>query len=321
MNPPQRKWRAALAFFALLSAGAAAGPRPDGFLVRESYLLPAGAVQTGNLIALDSSVTLAEGSTVTGNVVLIGGSLGAAGRIDGDVASVGAAVRLAGTASVGGDIAAVGPAPAVESGAAVGGSIQSAGFGPSEGGAPPRPAPAGTDSGRTNGWYELTVILFREFLLCAVAVLILLVFPTAAERVARTIAVKPAVSFVIGLLTMTAAAALFVLLTLTVCLSPLSLLGSLVLLVAALLGWVSMGLWIGRAVCGLFRLRAHPAAVAGIGTLLLTLAASLLVFVPFAGTILVLMAAAFGLGAVILTRFGGPTYQILPPEKTAPPAS
>lgn len=314
MNPPRRGWWAALAFVPLL-AGGAAGPRRDAFLVRESFTLPAGAVQTGNLIALDSSVTLAEGSTVTGNVVLIGGSLNSAGRIGGDVASVGAAIRLAGTSSVGGDIAAVGPAPEMEPGAAVGGSIQAAGFGLPAAGAISRPETAGTGAGRTNGWYELTVILFREFLLCAVAVLIMLAFPAAAERVARTIAVKPAVSFVIGLLTMTAAAALFVLLTLTVCLSPLSLIGSVVLLAAALLGWVSMGLWIGRAVCAFFRIRTHPAVVAGIGALLLTLAASLLGFVPFAGAVLVLMAAAFGLGAVVLTRFGGPTYQILPAEK------
>jgi hypothetical protein len=316
MNPPRNGIRAALALASLLAAGAARF-RGDGILFRESFTLPAGAVREGNLIALDSAVTLEEGSTVTGNLVLIGGSLDAAGRIAGDVASVGGRVRLAATSSVGGEVAAIGPAPAVDPGAAVAGSIHSMdGFGLPISAAPSGPAPTGADGG-TNGWYDLTVILFREFLLCALAALILLVFPSAAERVARTIVVKPAISFVIGLLAVIAAAALFLLLILTVCLSPLSLLGSIVLLAVALLGWVSMGLQIGRAVCRLFRLQFHPAVVAGIGTLLLTLAASLLGYVPFAGSILVLLTAAFGLGAVILTRFGGPTYQILPSGKSA----
>jgi hypothetical protein len=309
-----------LVLASLFSIGAVAAPPADGVLFRESFTLRAGETHTGNLIALDSAVTLEAGSTVTGNLVLIGGSLDSAGRIDGDIASVGGSIRLEAPASVGGDIAAIGPKPAVDPGASVSGSIDvMEGFDLPFSITLAQPSAADTGGGRTDIWFALSLILFHEFLLCAVAVLIMLFLPSPAERVAQTIIAKPAVSFVIGLLTMLAAAALFLLLVFTVCLSPLSVLGTVVLLVAVLLGWAAMGLQLGRAVCGLLRVQAHPAVVAGIGTLILTLVASGLGFIPFAGSVLVLSLAAFGLGAVVLTRFGGPTYQILPTVNNAKP--
>lgn len=296
-------------------------PQPDdGLLFGESFALAAGETYTGNLVAVDSSVTLEEGSAFEGNIILAGGSLESAGRIFGDIASVGASIHIASTSTVSGNVACIGAAPGVDNGAKVTGSINTV-----EGFSLPfsftTKATPGADAGRVNLGYEITVLLFRMFLLSAIAILIVLLFPSPALRVTRTIVEKPAISFIIGLLTMTAAAALFLLLVLTVCLSPISLLGSAVLLVAVLLGWSAMGWEIGRQIFGIVRAKAHPAVMAGAGTAVLTLVASGLGYIPFAGLLIIGLMMSFGLGAVILTRFGGQDDLILPKSNPPNPTS
>jgi hypothetical protein len=306
-------FRIASVLGSFLFTGAVFQPGADGILFRESFTVSARQTYSGSLIAVESSITIEEGSTFEGNIILIGGTLESAGDIHGDIVSLDGSIHFAPTAAMSGDIASLGTAPVLDPGARLAGSIQHL-----EGFSWPLPSAAGDmpekETGTADLWYRFSVILFRMFLLSAVAILIVLFLPAPVERVARTILVKPAVSFLIGLLTMMAALALFLLLALTVCLSPIAVLGSIVVLVAALLGWVAMGLEIGRPVCGMLGVKAHPAVRAGIGTMMLTLVASALGYIPFAGQVLVLLVVAFGLGAVVLTRFGGQEYLILPQE-------
>jgi hypothetical protein len=311
-----------IAFFlgSFLFSGSVFQPGANGILFRESFSVPAQQTYSGNLIAVESSIILEQGSTLQGNLILIGGSLESAGEITGDVAALDASIHFSPAAEMSGTLACLGSAPALDPGAKITGSVQTI-----EGFSWPLSATAGEapamETGGVDLWYKFSVILFRVFLLSAVAIVIVLFLPTPVERVARTIIVKPAISFLIGLLTMLAAMTLFLLLALTVCLSPVGILGSIVVLVAALLGWVAMGREIGRQVCGMLGAKVHPAVKAGIGTTLLTLVASTLGYIPFAGQILVLLVMAFGLGAVVLTRFGGPNYLLLAdtgsPEKAA----
>jgi hypothetical protein len=291
--------------------GASFDSPKNGILFRESFTVPAQETYSGNLIAVESTVRLEEGSTFDGNMILVGGSMESAGKIIGDIASVGASIHFASPSILSGNAVCIGTAPQVDAGAGVTGTIHTLeGFSLPNSPTAENTQETGSAAGKADFWYEVTIILFRMFLLSAVATLIFLFLPSPAERVARTIVEKPAVSFLIGLLTMMAAAALFLLLALTVCLSPLSLLGSIILLVAILLGWVALGWEIGVQVCGMLRMKAHPAVVAGIGTIILTLIASGLGFVPWAGPILILLVLSFGLGAVVLTRFGGPNVSI-----------
>jgi hypothetical protein len=303
-------FRATLALGSCLFMGAVFNPPANGFLLRESFTLPAQETYTGDLIAVESAITLEPGSTYNGNLILIGGSLEASGRISGDIASLDSQVHLTSNAVLSGDLVNFGAEPELETGAEITGTRQTIeGFSwlpsPAASEAPP------ASGGGVNLWYELSVILFRTFLLSAAAIVIVLFLPEPVERVARTIIVKPAVSFLIGLLTMMAAAALFLFLALTVCLSPVSVLGTVILLVAVLLGWVAMGKLIGAQVCMLLGVKAHPAAMAGVGTAILTLAASAIGYITLAGAILLLLVMSFGLGAVVLTRFGGQNYLIL----------
>jgi hypothetical protein len=310
MTSFRHRFRIALVLGSFLFTGAVFQPGADGILFRESFTVSARQTYSGSLIAVESSITIEEGSTFEGNIILIGGTLESAGDIHGDIAALDASIHFSTAAAMSGDIASLGTAPALDPGVRLAGSVRHL-----EGFSWPLALTAGSTpdegAGTADLWYRFSVILFRMFLLSAVAILIMLFLPAPVERVARTMIVKPAVSFLIGLLTLMAALALFLLLALTVCLSPISILGSIVVLVAALLGWAAMGLEIGRPVCGMFGAKAHPAVMAGIGTAILTLVASAIGYIPFAGQILVLLVIAFGLGAVVLTRFGGPSYLIL----------
>jgi hypothetical protein len=284
-----------------------------------TFTLAKGQTFSGNLIALGSTVTLEEGSTFEGDIVLFGGSLETAGRIVGQVASIGGSVHLLPMASVSEDIAVIGSAPLLDPGAVVSGSIKSAQEFTLPDSLPAEVRslgvfPAGLLLGSTvpekiNFWYEGTALLFKVLLLSAVAVLVVLLLPVPTRRVARTITGQPAVSFLIGMLAMVAGAASLLLLAFTICLSPVSLLGAFVLLAAVLLGWIALGWEIGKRLAEAAGAHWHPAVQAGTGTILLTLVASGLGYIPCAGSLLNLLLLSFGLGAVVLTRFGGQDFQ------------
>jgi hypothetical protein len=295
----------------------------DQLLIGQSFTLGAGETHSGNLIAVHSAVRLEAGSTLEGNVVLVGGSMESAGTIIGQVASIDASVHFASTSVVNGDVASIGPAPRVDAGVKISGSLKSMeGFSlpfsqaPGENPTDHQPATgSGGNQGKYDLWYEGTALLFKVLLLAAIAVLVVLFLPVPAGRVSRTIVEQPAISFLIGILAMMAAVALLLLLAFTVCLSPISLLGSLVLVAAVLLGWIALGWEAGKRLAGLFHANLHPAVQAGIGTMILTLMASGVGYIPCAGALLDILILSFGLGAVVLTRFGG---QMLPIHRREP---
>jgi hypothetical protein len=289
-----------------------------GIHIGESIILAAGEASKGDLVAVDCSVNLAEGSVLHGNVILLGGSLESHGSLDGDIASIGASIHIAATADIDGSIASIGPEPNVEEGARISGSIKSIG-GISQTGSLwtgigqngfglYRFSLGGWPSGHFNLWYEITSLLFRILLLSAVAVLVVLFLPSPTGRISRTVIEQPAIAFLAGILSLAAAAALLLFLFITICLSPLSLLGSVVLVASLLLGWVSIGWEIGKRTAAVFHLTLHPATMAGLGTMILTLAAGGIGYIPCVGPILVALTLALGLGAVVLTRFGGREY-------------
>jgi hypothetical protein len=297
----------------------AKGTARHDVLIGQSFTLSAGQTFSGNLIALGSKVTLEQGSTLEGDIVLVGGSLEAAGKISGQVASIGGSIHFASTASVSEDVAVIGRAPRMDSGAKVSGSLKSIrefslpDSWPAEarslGGLPTSLFLASAVQGKMDLWYEGTALLFKVLLLSAIAVLVVLFLPLPTRRVARTITGQPAISFLIGMLAMVATAAFLLLLAFTICLSPVSLLGTFVLLAAVLLGWVALGWEIGKRLAGAIGANWHPAVQAGAGTMILTLVASGLGYIPCAGSLLVILILSFGLGAVVLTRFGGQDYQ------------
>jgi hypothetical protein len=324
-------------FAVLLVPGPVQAKSPADEIIVGAFTLHSGETYDNDLVSLGGELTLEEGSTVNGNVVLVGGSLDAAGRVTENIATIGSAVHLKSSAVVGGDLDCIGGEPVMDEGAKVTGKVKTVtGFTfPVDFSALAKPGEASQWINQigirnlfwANPLFEATAFLFRVLVLSAVAVLIVMFLPRQTERIAGVLKQNPVPSFLVGLPVMTVAGAVSAILILTICLSPAGLLGLTILVAAILLGWTAIGLEVGKAVATLFRQQLHPAAVAGIGTLVLTFLAGAIWYFPCVGWILVLLAISAGLGAVVLTRFGGQaslTAQIpssIPGAGGNPPAS
>lgn len=320
-------WLAVLAMLMIPGSVRAKSPADD-VIVGGTFTLHNGETYNGDLVSLGGEITLEEGSTVNGNVVSIGGSLEVAGKISENVASIGGSIHLSSTAVVEGDLACIGTDPIMEEGAKVNGKVKTV-----SGLTFPEDFSQWIRSADVSQWvnqigirnifwanplFETTVFLFRVLVLSAIAVLVVLFLPSQTERIATVLVRAPALSFLVGLLSMIVAGAVILILILTICLSPAGLLGLAILVAAILLGWTAIGWEVGKMVAMLFHQQLHPAAMAGIGTMVLTILAGAIYYFPCVGGILVLMAISFGLGAVVLTRFGGRQYlpAAIPPAQT-----
>ena len=175
---------------------------------------------------------------------------------------------------------------------------------------------------RTDPLAQSTGVLLNSLVLAALALLVVLFLPGQTARVADAIQRAPAPSGGMGLLTAIAAPVLLVMLAITICLSPFSLLGGLALAAGLLFGWVALGQLAGnRLAAALNWHSASPAGAAALGTFVLTLTAGALsIAIPCVGGLIPLLVSAVGLGGVVLTRFGWRPYLPgLPPVAAPPP--
>jgi hypothetical protein len=104
------------------------------------------------------------------------------------------------------------------------------------------------------------------------------------------------------------APSLLVLMAFTVILIPVSLLGALLVGAAVLYGWIAIGSRIGQQLAGHLGREVRPATAAFLGTLSFVLVVEVSGFVPVVRAVVPILAAAAGLGAVLLTRFGTTSY-------------
>jgi len=306
------------------------GEIPDGQIVfGEDYTLAAGDVLAGDLVVFGGDVTLEEGSQVEGDVVVWGGEVEVAGLVEGQLAAFGGDVELRETAVVEGDLAVIGGEVLQEEGAEVRGQQI---VNPWEGQSwrawplvipivPDVPAPPTFDVSR----HLLLRLLWRgarlvatSLVMAALAGLVAMLWPRAADRVGRASARAPLPAAGIGLLTIVLIAALLI----SICLTVFGLLAALAAAVAAVFGWLSLGILIGDRL--LKTESTHPFWPAALGTGLLTLLAGLLDLIPCVGWLGSFLIVCLSLGAVILTRFGAQEYpypySVSPPRAPAPPA-
>jgi hypothetical protein len=304
---------AAVALLAFPTAAFAAG-LPDGkVVVGGTYTLRADEVLTGDLMVIGGVATLEPGSRVTGTVALIGGVLEAAGTIDGDVAAIGGSANLGATAVVHGDVITLGSAVGRAEGAIVEGQFSAGDVdGPLNLTIPQFNLPDIPQWERSFsplrwtlgiGWYFL-----RAFLYAALAAIVVMFWPLRTGRAAQAAVAQPLLAGGLGLITFLVAIPVIVLLVLTICLSPLAFLAGIVLVVAYVLGWIAIGLELGQRMAAAFRQDWSLATSAGLGTLTLTLVLYAINSIPCVGFIAPAAAYCLGLGAVMLTRFGGQDY-------------
>jgi len=318
------------------------------------YTLAPGDSVTGDLVVF-GPVTLGQGSNLTGDLTTFGaleireeatvrgdvavfGAADIAGTVEGDVFSAGE-LRLDSTAHIQGDVSSTG-AVTQDEGAVVEGEIQKAEriqgfnwnfpFGPStfDNGDGPEPPVSGTQPSQPL-WLQVLWKLVRGVLTIVVLGLFALFFvslwPQHVGRVAETIVNVPLPAFGVGLLVFIGAALVLLILVISICLSPLAVIGALIVGVGAALGWVALGSVLGeRVLHGIFKVeQASPVATAVLGTVLLTVLAVLVHLTwDWLPAILIWPLIALAVGAVTLTQFGTRPYAATGtvPPPAAPPA-
>jgi hypothetical protein len=318
-------WRMILAAVALLAVLAISGCAPttadDGLIFGSSYRLGSGETINHDLAIFGGSAILEDKSKVNGSVAIFGGSLVINGEVDGDVAAFGGAVSLGEHALVTGNVVTYGASVSRSDSAIVNGSIGSARQ-------PIRP-PFNLSPIVSSGFEMVTNFIwriFQSFALAALAVLVSLFALRPMERTGDAIVAEPVLSAGMGFLTLLVSPILLVVLAITIILSPLSLLGFLILVLAALFGWMVLGLVTGERLAHLLNQEWSGPVSAGVGTLVLSLAMNLIGVIPCVGWAVVAVIFVIGLGGVVLTRFGIQSYPprpsspaIFPPAPTAAP--
>ncbi len=294
---------------------------PDDVVVDgQTYVLPPGQIQDGDLVVVRGRAEIKPGARVQGDVIVFGGSVVSEGVIDGDVAISGGDVVLRGV--VEGDVILVGGVLRLEDGARVEGDIARLGgqlmqgpgvhleTPPPFGLHPPfpwrlpwlpwhlLPSPKGTPTLATLLLRTILVGL-RALVIALLAALVVALFPTTAAQTRESIHQAPLLLSAVGLLTLAALPVVLVVLALTVLLLPLAVAVLAVVLLLALYGWIVVGYDVGRWLFDALHTQAHPAAVAAVGAFLLTLVADGLRLIPCIGWVPGLLVLALGLGGAL----------------------
>jgi hypothetical protein len=278
-----------------------------------TFRLESGEILDGDLAIIGGAAFLEEETRVTGDVIVLGGNLDAYGQIDGDVIIMGGNTNLGPAALIKGDVATLGGNLNADDSQIEGNLISGKDFvipydfENFEFSIDHVTIPPITGFGMS---VEARVLsyLFASFLLTALAVLVMLLWPKNTRMAADVIAKQPVASGGMGLLTLFVVMPVLALLTLTVCLIPVSLFGFLIFGVGWVFGIVALGYLVGDRLEKALNQDFQPVLSAGLGTLVLTLVIGGIGLLPCIGVIVSSLAGVFGLGAVLLTRFGTRTY-------------
>lgn len=299
-----------------LMAFASAQSSPcSGLVLGGACTLDDGDKIQSDMVILGGSAVLKDGSAVKGDVVVLGGTLNANGLIEGDLNIVGGAAQLGDNAVVEGDVNTAGgsfeksdsariegsynanvPAPFVLPGRLQIPSWYTGSF-PQTGGFDPVTA-------GVNIWLKILGWLFRSFMWAVVALVVVLLIPSNTERVSRAATTRPVESGGLGCLTAIIVPIVLVVLAITICGIPFSLIGAVLLTIAWGLGLIALGWELGRRLTAMLKVDWAPAVTAAVGTGLLTLVTNGVGMIPCIGWVFPLLVGALGLGAVLLTRFG-----------------
>jgi hypothetical protein len=318
-------WASVLVFVFLVSFAApafAATPLDGRVVFGDSFTLEAGQVLDGDLVVFGGSVTLEEDSRVGGDVAVLGGSADVAGAVTGDLVVFGGSVDLASTAVVDGELIAVGGQIDRQEGAVVRGN-QVEGLTLDQSFRWPTFARVWTNGYRYNWGNWLLSLLLRALRALATVVLITIIgalvaifLPQSLGRASQAVLIAPAHSWLVGFLTVILAALVGGFLVATLCLAPFGGMIWLAILIAGVFGWIALGLIIGLKVLERFRVdNVTPVMGTIVGGVVLSLITATLWIVagPCLGWPFVILIGSFGLGAVVMTRFGTQEYVPAPP--------
>ena len=275
--------------------------------------------QDGSLVVFGGAVTLGQNSTVNGDVVVIGGTVEVSGKVNGSVVGIGGAVRLNDGAEIMGDLFTLGATLRRSEGTTVLGQVINGldlkdSVTASEESEEDRDVDVNqpTLTVDTSPLIDMIWFLFRLFMVAALAVILMLFLPKHLERIADASVSQPVITIGAGLITAVLAPFALVAMTITIILIPVTIITVLVLFAAWLIGWVSLGYELGRRITTMVHMEWAPAISAGIGTFILFLLfGGFRYLVPCIGFLPHFIISIWGLGAVLMTRFGTREYRSL----------
>ncbi len=294
----------------------------DQLVIGNTYRLSSGDTLTGNLAIVGGTATIENGATMTGDTILSGGTFTLSGTLHGDVIAIGGAVTLDDTAVVNGNLVLIGATLKRSPLAVINGEITEQS--PSFFNLKDTEKVLSPFKFNNDPLTRALSITFESLAMSALAVILGLILPNQLKRVSATITSQPLIAGGVGLLTIVVLPIILVLLTVTIILIPVTILTILLFVFTILFGWMAAGHEIGDRIESLFHVDWHPAISAGIGVLLLTLITGFATMIPCAGWLIGGITSLFGLGAVIISRFGSEKYSkkvinaVLPPKENQP---
>ncbi|MFZ6027387.1 MAG: hypothetical protein ACOYYS_06700 [Chloroflexota bacterium] len=321
-----------LSFFALafpasaLAAGPQADGRPDKIIFGGNFTLESGDTLAEGLVVFGGSVVIEKNATVSGDIAVMGGDLDCAGLIEGNVLVMGGEVSLGETAIVERDVVTLGGTFNRAPGARIEGDVVSEmpdGLRLSVDG--PRVFVPSFTEEYLDGvymnyippvWGGLWFLWapFAMLTMAALAMIVVMFWPKPIERIADAAVAQPLIAGGMGLLTVIVlpfALVVMVVFCVTIVAIPIVIVG---LGLAALMGWIAIGLELGKRIAVVFKQDWHPALAAGIGVFLLTLVAAgvdqafRLIWLSCIGWVVPTAIGLVALGAALLTRFGTVAY-------------
>lgn len=292
----------------------AAGDQDDRVVVGGSYVLASGDELDGNLTVIGGTAEIETDATVNGDVIIMGGQVNVDGTIEGNLSVFGGSGNLGANAVVTGNIAMYSSALNQDENAVVEGEITHEDELPNGFIVPDRLKATETivpDATANNDDHPLLDmittalwIIFASIATAIVAMIVTLFFPRAMNITAEAVVKNPLLAGGVGLLTVIAAPIAIALSAITLVLIPVGAVAALALAGAVIFGWIVLGLELGNRIQNAFKVSWHPAIAAGLGNLILTFVLLSLGQFPCFGWALDTTVAIFGLGGVILTRFG-----------------
>jgi hypothetical protein len=292
----------------------------DQIVLGGTYTLESGETLSGNLWILGGNVILEAGSRVNGDIMLLGGNVSLSGEVSGDINAMGGNIDLRSQAILRGDLNLVGGSYERNSNARIEGRVNTAPNGPFQFTLPSGARLPALEI-RAYPFWDFVAFFFRAFVIAALAVLVVMFWPRHVERIGQTSVAQPITAGGIGLLTAVIAPIVLLIMTITIILIPVTLIGLVVLSMMGLLGWISIGMEVGQRMAISLKQEWATPVSAGVGTLVFTIVAGGIgEVVPCVGWVVPTLLGMLGFGAVLLTRFGTQSYPgpILPPPPLAP---
>lgn len=311
--------------FGITSAPALADGPDDVVIFGDNYTLEEDEEIEGELFVYGGNVTLKEGSEVKGNVHVFGGNLEVYGEIDGDVTVWGGNVTLHSDAVIRGDLRVIGGNVNRKEGSDVRGSviegmpsIPSIPEIPSVPEVPrvpkvprvpnipePRIVYKYRDGGFLSGVGDFFRTIFGILIITVLGILVVVFIPRHTDTVAEAMVKAPVQSLGSGVIAFIAIPIAAVVLAITVCLSPVSVVLLLVSGVGLLFGWIAAGLLFGtKLLRALSKKEPNSVAAVAIGLPVL----SVLGMIPCVGWLISLVLWVWSFGAVVYSLFGTRAY-------------